>query len=227
MVEIKKFSAKADGEKKLSEAFRVREFACHDGTDAVYVDRGLVIHLQAIRNWACAPVKITSGYRTPAHNKKIGGSVSSYHVEGQAADIVVTGKTVEEVARFAEAIGVTGIEVNKDSNYVHVDTRRARYYWRRVGGKNITVSTFGGSCPYTRPAVTLRKGDTGAGVRWLQWWLRLWGCNITVDGSFGEKTLSAVKTVQARAGLVADGVVGAKTRVTLMGELNLFAQIKI
>ena len=59
------------------------------------------------------------------------------------------------------------------------------------------------------------------------WWLWLWGCNITVDGSFGEKTLSAVKTVQARAGLVADGVVGAKTRVALMGELNLFAQIKI
>lgn len=40
--------------------------------------------LQALK-WG--PVKITSGYRSQAHNKKIGGAVASHHCYGRAVDI--------------------------------------------------------------------------------------------------------------------------------------------
>jgi len=43
------------------------------------------------------PVIVTSGYRCPELNKAIGGSATSQHCQGQAADIVVPGMKIEEL----------------------------------------------------------------------------------------------------------------------------------
>ena len=40
---IKEYSRARDGEKKLSPSFRVREFACNDGSDPVMIDEELVV----------------------------------------------------------------------------------------------------------------------------------------------------------------------------------------
>ena len=213
------FSKAKDGNTRLSESFRVKEFACKDGSDTVKIDTGLVAQLQRIRNWAGTSVIISSGYRTPSHNAKIGGSPKSKHLSGMAADIYVKNraKTVTEIARFAEAIGCTGIERNEDSSYVHIDTRTVKYFWRRSGGRNINVPTFGGECPFYEPTLTVYKAGHGDGVRWLQWWLNLWGYGLSVDGWYGTKTEDAVRDVQKRRGLKVDGVAGAKTRAALKG----------
>ena len=58
--------------------------------------------LQAIRDHFGAPVVITSGYRTAAHNKAVGGAVYSQHQYGRAADIRVSGVPVEQLAAYAE-----------------------------------------------------------------------------------------------------------------------------
>ncbi|HYJ00175.1 MAG TPA: transglycosylase family protein [Thermoleophilaceae bacterium] len=55
--------------------------------------------------------------------------------------------------------------------------------------------------------VTLRKGDRGAAVRRLQ--RRL---GVPADGVFGPMTRRAVKRFQRRHGLVGDGIVGPLTR---------------
>ena len=214
---IKEYSKRRDGGDRISESFRVREFACHDGSDRILIDTRLAEYLQRIRFWACAPVKISSGYRTPGHNASGGGARSSYHTKGRAADIIVSGKDIHETAKYAEAIGVPGIECNEDSNYVHIDTRPGRYYWIRRGGRDITVTTFGGHCPYSEPDKSLRKGSKGNGVRWLQFWLKLWGCRISADGDFGGKTEAAVREVQRKRGLETDGIAGKKTRAALKG----------
>ena len=86
---IKQYSLKTDGAKQLSPAFRVREFRCRDGTDTILIDEGLVVVLQCIREHFGKPVTITSGYRTASHNAKVGGSKSSQHLLGRAADIQV------------------------------------------------------------------------------------------------------------------------------------------
>ena len=44
------------------------------------------------------PVVITSGYRTAAHNRAVGGAVYSQHQYGRAADIRVSGVPVEQLA---------------------------------------------------------------------------------------------------------------------------------
>lgn len=58
--------------------------------------------------------------------------------------------------------------------------------------------------------VTLRKGDRGTAVRRLQ--RRL---GVAADGVFGPMTLRAVKRFQRRHGLVGDGIVGPVTRSAL------------
>lgn len=42
-------------------------------------------------------IRINSGYRTPAYNKQIGGSPTSQHITGQAADIFPIDKDIDNV----------------------------------------------------------------------------------------------------------------------------------
>lgn len=216
---IKTYSKKRDGNAALSSSFHVKEFACKDGSDTIKIDTKLVDYLQRIRNWAGAPLIITSGYRTPSYNAKIGGASQSKHIQGMAADIYVIDrqKGIYDIAKYAEAIGMLGIERNEDSNYVHVDTRTKKYFWYRKNKRDHEVSTFGGHCPYKEPNKSLRRGSSGDGVRWLQFWLRLWGFDIAVDGGFGVKTDEAVREVQKKRGLTEDGIAGEKTRSALKG----------
>lgn len=58
---------------------------------------------------------------------------------------------------------------------------------------------------------TLRKGDSGEAVSYLQTLLCDVGETLTVDGKFGEKTETAVKDFQRLYKLTVDGVVGPKT----------------
>ena len=67
------------------------------------------------------------------------------------------------------------------------------------------------------PGTALRRGATGMEVRLVQFWLRLAADNysalrtVTVDGSYGAATVSAVEAFQSLFGLTADGVVGRST----------------
>lgn len=214
---VKTYSKAKNGNSKLSENFRVYEFACKDGSDKVLIDNRLVSLLQQIRNWSGKAVTITSGYRTEKHNSDVGGSKSSYHKKGQAADILVNGKSIYDVAKYAEAIGAGGVELNVDKRYVHVDLRVTKYYWQRKNERNITVSTHGGKCPYCEPTTHLQAGSHGNAVMWLQWWLNLWGYGLMVDGSFGSRTERAVKDLQKRRKITCDGIVGLNTRKALKG----------
>ena len=90
-----------DSTRQLSPNFKVREFACK-GSDVVLLDDELVVLLQCIREHFGKPVYITSGYRTAAHNAAVGGSKSSQHLLGRAADLHVEGVPVAAVAAYAE-----------------------------------------------------------------------------------------------------------------------------
>ncbi len=52
---------------------------------------------------ALGPVQILSGYRPDEVNKLVGGASSSQHTKGEAADIVIAGKTPLEICRWLEA----------------------------------------------------------------------------------------------------------------------------
>lgn len=138
---VKEYSLARDGEMQIAKNFKVKEFRCKDGSDKILIDTDFVVNkLQKIRDHFGAPITINSAYRTESYNKKVGGAKSSYHVKGQAFDIVVKGHTPLEVAQFAQSIGITGII--QYNTFVHVDSRPTRYWARNDNGKVIVKSTF-------------------------------------------------------------------------------------
>ena len=86
------------------------------------------------------PVYITSGYRTAAHNAAVGGSKSSQHLLGRAADFWVEDTPVASVAAYAETLlpGRGGIgrypkdakHPTRKTGWVHIDTRTNKSRWK-------------------------------------------------------------------------------------------------
>jgi len=65
---------------------------------------------------------------------------------------------------------------------------------------------------FDAPTSTLAPGDTGTQVVVLQRELSGLGYSVgTIDGTYGSKTVAAVKAFQTANGLAADGIVGSKT----------------
>ena len=93
---------------KLSNNFQLSEFASKCGRptplEVVARLRVLAQNLQVLRDEVKRPIRINSGYRSPQHNRAIKGATKSRHVVGDAADIVVTGMTANEVAATIERL---------------------------------------------------------------------------------------------------------------------------
>ena len=138
-IAIKEYSMSRDSTRQLSPNFKVREFACK-GSDVVLLDDELVVLLQCIREHFGKPVYITSGYRTAAHNAAVGGSKSSQHLLGRAADFHVEGVPVAAVAAYAETLlparGGIGrypkdaAHPKRRTGWVHIDTRAGKSRWK-------------------------------------------------------------------------------------------------
>ena len=126
---IKAYSKAIDGNKKLSANFRVKEFACTDGSDPIFIDTDLVNVLQKIRTHFGKSVTITSAYRTPTKNKAVGGQTYSQHLYGKAADIKVSGVTPKKVAAYAETLLKNKGGIGTYSTFTHIDCRATKSRW--------------------------------------------------------------------------------------------------
>ena len=145
-----------------------------------------------------------------------------------------TGSSVEQVqfwlsdlAQFDSSL----VRVSVDGSYGAVTERAVRAFQQK---QNLTADGVVGQTTWNAlyaawvdaqsdlggtawPGTALRRGDTGMEVRLVQFWLRLAADNysalrtVTVDGSYGAATVSAVTTFQSLFGLTADGVVGRST----------------
>ena len=126
---IKAYSKAKDGNKKLSTNFKVKEFACTDGSDPIFIDSELVTVLQNIRTHFGKAVTITSAYRTPTKNKAVGGTTYSQHLYGRAADIKVKGVAPKTVAAYAEKLLPKKGGIGTYSTFTHVDVRSTKARW--------------------------------------------------------------------------------------------------
>ena len=98
-------------------------------------------------------------------------------------------------------------------------TLEGKTYTGYVHSDYVTVSPIEQkeTCPYAEPTATVKQGDTGNSVKWVQWYLYKLGylSSSGLDGDFGPTTLSAVKAFQTDKGLTVDGLVGSGTRTAL------------
>jgi uncharacterized protein YcbK (DUF882 family) len=130
MATIKAYSKAKNGNVRLSQNFRVKEFACTDGSDPVFVADELVEVLQKIRSHFGKAVKITSAYRTPTKNKAVGGETYSQHLYGMAADIKVSGVSPKKVAEYAEKLMPKSGGIGIYSTFTHIDVRANKSRWK-------------------------------------------------------------------------------------------------
>ncbi len=78
--------------------------------DWVVANLRLVAHaLELVRSHYGRPVRVFSGYRSEAVNRAVGGSKTSAHKFGLAADFIIPGVPVVEVCRWIER-NVTGFD---------------------------------------------------------------------------------------------------------------------
>lgn len=129
---IKCYIMNTDGNVQLTKHFKVKEFACKDGSPVVFIDDYLVSILDILRSKIGKPVIITSGYRTPARNSSVGGAKYSYHMRGMAADILVKNMNTKELAKKLDEIVPDGCGIIVYNNWVHLDVRSGKKYRKGV-----------------------------------------------------------------------------------------------
>ena len=111
----------------LASNFTLGEFRCHDGNDTVIIHPECISLVQRTRDYFGAVVHINSAYRTPKHNKLVGGRPASRHVLGLAVDVVVVGVAPAVVASYWEALGVGG--VGRYDTFTHGDVWSEHRRW--------------------------------------------------------------------------------------------------
>lgn len=130
MVEINSYSLKKDGETNLTKNFKVKEFACTDGSDPIFIAKMLPVVCQYIRMRVGKGITINSAYRTPDKNKSVGGATNSQHLYGTAADLKCpSGWTSTQMALIAREIMPDWGGVGIYSWGIHVDCREQRADW--------------------------------------------------------------------------------------------------
>ena len=99
------------------------------------IDRRLLDVLDTLRDRleTREAFEIISGYRSPATNAKLvattGGVASkSLHVAGMAVDLRVPGRPLAAVRDAAKSLGAGGVGFYPESNFIHVDVGRVRYW---------------------------------------------------------------------------------------------------
>ena len=92
-----------------------------EGSGKRYMDREFLEMLDQAREIAGVPFRIESGYRTGAHNRKVGGKPDSSHLYGLAADLKVYGSRERGlIVKALYEVGFNRIGISMGT-LIHVD----------------------------------------------------------------------------------------------------------
>ena len=133
-----------------SKYFSLREFKAFKEED---IAPDLVFGLHMMRAKLQIPFIITSAYRTPEYNQKIGGAIRSTHLPGlfgdctpgyegkcRAADVSIVGWTSVQVAEAVHMALAMGMRVGIADTFLHFDVESEPYYregmWFYSKGEN-------------------------------------------------------------------------------------------
>jgi hypothetical protein len=143
--------------------FSPAEIACR-GTDQLKLHPAALDKLQALRNRLGKPLIIRSAYRSPEHNRAVGGAPRSKHMEGTAFDIAISNNDQVVLEAAAREVGFLGVGFYPRSGFIHVDLGPARQWGDRFP---VQATAFGQDMPPVREVLAesrTLKGGGAAGV---------------------------------------------------------------
>jgi len=105
--------------------FSPAEIACR-GTGQLKLHPEALDRLQALRDRLGKPLIVRSAYRSPEHNRAVGGAPASKHMDGTAFDIAMSNHDPAAFEAAARAVGFLGFGYYPRSGFIHVDLGPAR-----------------------------------------------------------------------------------------------------
>lgn len=90
-------------------------FRPHEFADPTSGEIGMTLHfmecIENLRKRYGKPIRINSGWRSPDHNRAVGGSPHSQHLYGRAADLHIPRDDLYRVIHYAQEAGFTGLGI--------------------------------------------------------------------------------------------------------------------
>ncbi len=146
--------------------FSPAEIACR-GTGKLLVNDAALDKLQALRDRLGKPLIVRSAYRSPEHNRAVGGAKRSKHLEGAAFDIAMSNHDPVAFEAAAREVGFLGFGFYPRSGFMHVDLGPARQWGARFP---LRATAFATETPPAREVLAdsrTMKGGGAAGVATL------------------------------------------------------------
>ncbi|MGE0659795.1 MAG: YcbK family protein [Reyranellaceae bacterium] len=143
--------------------FSPAEIACR-GSGSLRIHEEALDKLQALRDRLGKPLIVRSAYRSPAHNRAVGGAARSKHLDGTAFDIAMANHDPVAFEEAARAVGFKGFGFYPRSGFMHIDLGPARQWGERFP---VREAAFAMETPPAREALAesrTLKGSGAAGV---------------------------------------------------------------
>lgn len=105
--------------------FSPAEIACR-GTGRLLINEPALDKLQALRDRLGKPLIVRSAYRSPEHNRAVGGATRSKHLDGAAFDIAMANHDPVAFEATAREVGFLGFGYYPRSGFIHIDLAPAR-----------------------------------------------------------------------------------------------------
>jgi hypothetical protein len=141
-------------------SFSPAEIACR-GTGKLLINAPALDKLQALRDRLGKPLIILSAYRSPEHNRAVGGASRSKHMAGAAFDIAMSNHDPVAFEAAAREVGFLGFGFYPRSGFIHVDLGPIRQWGARFP---VRAVPFAAETPPAREVLAESRTLRGTGA---------------------------------------------------------------
>jgi hypothetical protein len=140
--------------------FSPAEIACR-GTGQLKLVPEALDKLQALRDRLGKPLIVRSAYRSPEHNRAVGGAKASKHMDGIAFDIAMANHDPVAFEVAAREVGFLGFGYYPRSGFMHIDLGPARSWGEKFP---VRATAFAAETPPAREVLAESRTLRGTGT---------------------------------------------------------------
>ena len=123
--------------------------------------------LQSLRDRLGKPLIVRSAYRSPEHNRAVGGATRSKHMDGAAFDIAMSNHDPVAFEAASREVGFLGFGFYPRSGFIHVDLGPTRQWGERFPARSVPFAAESQPAREVLAQSRTMKGGGAAGVATL------------------------------------------------------------